>query len=117
MVHLFGRVGCLYKVHFRLKEETYELVAESLDLSHPYFVSIKDMVLDYDEGVVVNPHLENTRKRFQNATNLMIPFQNCDLIERVPERKTKDAHRAKKFVKIVDTGAKEQSEATDQEKP
>ena len=107
----------MYKVHFRLKDETYELVAESLDLSHPYFVSIKDMVLDYDEGVVVNPHLENTRKRFQDAINLMIPFQNCDLIERVPERNPKKATRTRKIVKIVESETKEASEATDQEKP
>ena len=80
----------MYKVHFRLKETDYELVAESLDLSHPYFVSIKDIVLDFDEGLVVNPHLENTRKRFQDSTNIMIPVQNCSLIEKIRGRsKTK----------------------------
>ncbi|MCB1049159.1 MAG: DUF1820 family protein [Acidobacteria bacterium] len=79
----------MYKVHFRLKDTDYELVAESLDLSHPYFVSIKDFVLDYDEGIVVNPHLENTRKRFKGIANIMIPVQSCSLIEQVPAKSGK----------------------------
>ena len=80
----------LFKVHFRLKDEEYQLVAESLDLSHPYFVSIKDMDLSYEEGVVVNPHLENTKKRFKNTANIMIPFQNVALIESVPPKDKKE---------------------------
>ena len=75
-----------YKVHFQLKDEEYELVADSLDLTHPYFVSIKDMDLSYEEGVVVNPHLENTKKRFQETNNIMTPFQSVSLIESVPAR-------------------------------
>ena len=76
----------MYKVHFRLKDMDYELVAESLDLSHPYFVSIKDIDLAYEEGVVVNPHLENTKKRFKDVANIMIPLQNVALIETVPAK-------------------------------
>lgn len=79
----------MYKVHFTLKDEEYELVAASLDLTHPYFVSIKDMDLSYEEGLVVNPHLENTRKRFKDAANIMIPFQCVALIESVPSREKK----------------------------
>ena len=79
----------MYKVHFRLKDVDYELVAESLDLSHPYFVSIKDMDLSYEEGIVVNPHLENTKKRFKDTNNIMIPFQSVALIESVPPRDRK----------------------------
>lgn len=76
----------MYKVHFRLKDTDYELVAASLDLSHPYFVSIKEMDLSYEEGIVVNPHLENTKRRFKDTANIMIPFQNVSLIESVPAR-------------------------------
>ena len=79
----------VYKVHFHIKNVDYELVASSLDLSHPYFVSIKDMDFDYEEGVVVNPHLENTRKRFRDTQTLMIPFQNCYLIEQFYGNKTR----------------------------
>ncbi|MDJ0836050.1 MAG: DUF1820 family protein [Acidobacteriota bacterium] len=79
----------MFKVHFQLKGEEYELVAGDLDLSHPYFVSIKELDLDYEEGFVVNPHLENTKKRFQNTDNIMIPLQNVALIESVPVREKK----------------------------
>ncbi|PIE02441.1 MAG: hypothetical protein CSA81_07185 [Acidobacteria bacterium] len=78
----------MFKVYFKLKDEEYEIVAQDLDLSHPYFVSIKDFVLDYDEGLVVNPQLENTRKRFKDIETIMIPFQCCSLIEKVPEKKS-----------------------------
>ena len=71
----------MYKVHFRLQDEDFELFANSLDLSHPYFVSIKDFDFSYQEGLVVNPHLENTKKRFRDTTTIMIPFQSVILIE------------------------------------
>lgn len=90
----------MYKVHFRLKETEYELVAESLDLSHPYFVSIKKMVLDYEEGLVVNPHLENTKKRFRDVETIMIPFQSVALIEVVPDKKR--VEKAAKVVKLAE---------------
>jgi len=78
----------MFKVYFKIKDEEYEIVAQDLDLSHPYFVSIKDFILDYDEGLVVNPQLENTRLRFTHIESIMIPFQCCTLIEKVPEKKT-----------------------------
>lgn len=71
----------MYKAHFRLQDEDFELYAHSLDLSHPYFVSIKDFDFSYQEGLVVNPHLENTKKRFRDTTTIMIPFQSVVLIE------------------------------------
>jgi len=83
----------LFKVHFKLEDEDYQLVAADLDLTHPYFVSIKEMDLDYEEGMVVNPHLENTKKRFKDTNNIMIPFQSVILIESVPPRKEKPKHR------------------------
>ena len=92
----------MYKVHFHLKDVEYELVAESLDLTHPYFVSIKDMDLDYEEGVVVNPHLENTKKRFQKTNNIMIPLTNVLLIESVPPREKKKPRMMPKLVSMTD---------------
>ena len=79
----------MFKVHFQLKGEDYELVAGDLDLSHPYFVSIKELDLAYEEGFVVNPHLENTKNRFKDTENIMIPLQNVALIETVPNREKK----------------------------
>lgn len=91
----------MFKVHFTLKNEEFQLVAASLDLSHPYFVSIKEMDLSYEEGIVVNPHLENTRKRFKDVTNIMIPFQNVALIESVP---VKEKEPAMAHLRAVDFG-------------
>ena len=101
----------LYKVHFRLKDVDYELVAESLDLSHPYFVSIKDMDLSYEEGLVVNPHLENTRNRFKDAANIMIPFQAVALIETVPPKDKKSTSAGK----VLQMHAASADDASDEE--
>lgn len=96
----------MFKVHFKLEETDYQLVAADLDLTHPYFVSIKEMDLDYEEGMVVNPHLENTKKRFKDTTNLMIPFQSVILIESVPPRKEKPKRR----LEVVSMADKESSD-------
>ena len=92
----------MYKVHFHLKDVEYQLVAASLDLTHPYFVSIKDMDLDYEEGLVVNPHLENTKKRFKDTNNIMIPLTNVLLIESVPARDKKKPVASPKVVSLAD---------------
>ena len=94
-----------YKVHFTLKDTEYQLVAESLDLSHPYFVSIKDMDLSYEEGLVVNPHLENTKKRFGDTNHIMIPFQCVALIETVPSREQKSKPARLQVINQDDEGA------------
>lgn len=85
----------MYKVHFRLQDEAYELYANSLDLSHPYFVSIKDFDFSYQESLVVNPHLENTKKRFRDTTTIMIPFQSVVLIEII---KNREPHKKENLV-------------------
>jgi hypothetical protein len=58
-----------------------QLVAESLDLTHPYFVSIKGMVFEEDEKLIINPSEEEIRRIFGDASHLMIPFQTVSLIE------------------------------------
>ncbi|MBA7589629.1 hypothetical protein ES708_31716 [subsurface metagenome] len=56
----------MYRVYFRWKNKDIQLTAEKLDLTHPYFVSIKDLV-------------------FSKEQNLMIPFQTVSLIEEFSE--------------------------------
>ena len=94
----------MFKVHFQLKDVEYQLVAGDLDLSHPYFVSIKEMDLSYGEGVVLNPHLENTKKRFENVLNIMIPLQNVLLIETVPSREKSANATGPRVVNINEEG-------------
>ena len=58
-----------------------QLVAESLDLTHPYFVSIKGIVFKEDGKLIINPSEEEIRRAFGEASHLMIPFQTVSLIE------------------------------------
>jgi len=44
----------LYRVHFKWKEKEIELMARNLDLTHPYFVSIKNLVFPTEERLVIN---------------------------------------------------------------
>jgi hypothetical protein len=72
-------------VHFKWREKEVELMARSLDLTHPYFVSIKNLVFPTERKLVINPSEEETRKTFGRADHLMIPFQTVTLIEELPE--------------------------------
>ncbi|MGA2479041.1 MAG: DUF1820 family protein [Spirochaetia bacterium] len=75
----------LYRVHFKWREKEVELMAKSLDLTHPYFVSIKNLVFPTEQKLVINPSEEEIRKTFGRADHLMIPFQTVMLIEELPE--------------------------------
>ena len=75
----------LYKVYFKWKDKDVELKAKSLDLTHPYFVSIKDIVFTARPSVIINPAQDDVRKEFGNANHLMIPFQTVTLIEELQE--------------------------------
>ena len=58
----------LYRVHFKWKEKEVELMARSLDLTHPYFVSIKNLVFPTEPKLVINPAEEETRRTFGGRT-------------------------------------------------
>ena len=75
----------IYRVHFKWKEKEVELMAKSLDLTHPYFVSIKSLVFPTEPKLVINPLEEEVRKTFGRADHLMIPFQTVTLIEELPD--------------------------------
>jgi len=63
-------------------------MAKSLDLTHPYFVSIRDLVFATEQKLVINPSEEEIRNTFGGADHLMIPFQTVSLIEELPETET-----------------------------
>ena len=75
----------LYLVHFKWKDKEIELMARSLDLTHPYFVSIKGLVFPTEPKLVINPLEEEVRRAFGRADHLMIPFQTVTLIEELPD--------------------------------
>jgi hypothetical protein len=71
----------VFRVHFTWKEKEYSLKAHSLDMTHPYFVSIKDLVLPEESPVLINPADDEIRKNFGSVRQLMLPFQSVSLIE------------------------------------
>jgi hypothetical protein len=75
----------LYRVHFKWKEKEIELMAKSLDLTHPYFVSIKNLVFPTEQKLVINPSEQEVQRAFAHSDHLMIPFQTVSLIEELPE--------------------------------
>ena len=93
----------LYRVHFKWKDKEIQLSAKSLDLTHPYFVSIKDLVFPTGKKIIINPSEDEIRKTFGRSDHLMIPFQSVVLIEEI-----KDVGGAKKVMPfgIVENQAK-----------
>ena len=75
----------IYRVLFKWKEREVELMARSLDLTHPYFVSIKNLVFPTEQKLIINPSEEDVRKTFGRSDHLMIPFQTVILIEELPD--------------------------------
>ena len=100
----------LYRVHFKWKEKEIQLTAKSLDLTHPYFVSIKDLVFTDKKKLIINPADDDIMKAFGNSKNLMIPFQTVLLIEEVD-----DQQRAVRRFTLVDQAESdpEQSERSE----
>jgi len=75
----------VFRVHFTWKEKEYALKAYSLDMTHPYFVSIKDLLLPEESNVLINPADDEIRKKFGSVRQLMLPFQSVSLIEEFVE--------------------------------
>jgi len=88
----------LYRVHFKWKEREVQLTARSLDLTHPYFVSIKDMVFSDRKKLIINPAEDEITKTFGTARHLMIPFQTVSLIEELDEEQ--ERMRVRRFTLV-----------------
>ena len=78
----------LYRVYFKWKEKDIQLTAKSLDLTHPYFVSIKDLVFDKKQKLIIDPSQEDVLRNFGNSKHLMIPFQSVIMIEELGEEES-----------------------------
>ncbi len=76
----------LYRVHFTWKDKELQLSAKNLDLTHPYFVSIKDLVLPTRDKMIINPQDDEVRNAFGQANHIMLPFQSVILIEELDEK-------------------------------
>ena len=76
----------LYRVHFKWKKKEIQINAKSLDLTHPYFVSIKDLVFEKEDKIIINPQEDEIIKSFSETNHIMIPFQSVILIEELNKK-------------------------------
>ena len=74
-----------YRVHFIWKEKEYQLIARSLDLTHPYFVSIKDLLFPKGKNLIIDPSEDDVRKKFSETNHVMIPLQSVSMIEELAD--------------------------------
>ncbi len=103
----------LYRVNFKWKKKEIQLTAKSLDLTHPYFVSIKDLVFSKEQKIIINPSEEDVIRRFGNSKHLMIPFQAVSLIEEFSEE-TKGI-KVMQFT-IIEDDEEDQEEASESDR-
>ncbi|HOV37614.1 MAG TPA: DUF1820 family protein [Spirochaetales bacterium] len=94
----------IYRVLFTWKGKELELKAKSLDLTHPYFVSIKDLILPEGSKLIINPAEDELIKSFGKSKHLMIPFQTVQLIEELPDEEEATA-RVRSF-KVIEVANK-----------
>ncbi len=97
----------LYRIHFTWKEKEVTLSAEQLDMTHPYFVSIKDIILPPASSLIIDPNRESFEKTFGRANHLMIPFQSVSLIEELSKDDMKRDPSIASF-SIVDKARREE---------
>jgi hypothetical protein len=95
----------IYRVHFKWRDKEVSLRARELDLTHPYFVSIKDLVFGAKPSLIIDPQEDEIRRAFVDTTNLMIPFQTVSLIEELAENAEKN--RIRPFPDSTENGMKE----------
>lgn len=90
----------LYRVHFTWNEKEVILKARSLDLTHPYFVSIKDIILPRKNQLIIDPSEDEILKTFGEADHLMIPFQKVYLIEELKDSPENDSSKVTPFTLV-----------------
>lgn len=91
----------VYEVHFKWKEKEISLKAKSLDMTHPYFVSIKDLIFPDTPKLIIDPTEDEVRNRFGNAEHIMIPFQSVSLIEEfADEEQLEERKKVRRFTVI-----------------
>lgn len=75
----------MYRLHLKWKNKDISLMAKKLDMTHPYFVSIKDLIFSKESNYLINPNDKMIYNEFKNAKNLMFPFQIVTMIEELDD--------------------------------
>lgn len=76
----------IYRIHFTWNKKEVSLKASSLDLTHPYFVSMKGLIFPETNSLIIDPARDELASAFGEADHIMIPFQTVSLIEELKEK-------------------------------
>lgn len=87
----------VYRIHFTWKEKPRILRSRSLDMTHPYFVSLRGLILPDSSSVIIDPSEDELHRDFGEAEHVMIPFQSVSLIEELPDRPASDTGKVIPF--------------------
>ena len=98
--YYLSRTVSLYRVHLKWKEKDITLRARGLDLTHPYFVSITDLVFDEGDKLIIDPTEDEVRRTFGEADHLMIPFQTVTLIEEIKDERPRSEDKVRNFTVV-----------------
>lgn len=102
----------VYEVHFKWKDKEISLKAKSLDMTHPYFVSIKDLIFPDTPKLIIDPTEDEVRNRFGNAEHIMIPFQSVSLIEEfTDEEQLEEREKVRRFT-VIDKDTEKKKDDT-----
>lgn len=93
----------IYRVHFKWKDKELVLRARGLDLTHPYFVSITDLVFPEGKKIIIDPSEDEVRRTFGKADHLMLPFQTVHLIEEYKDGEPQERAVVREFRVVDDT--------------
>jgi hypothetical protein len=91
-------------VHLKWNDKDVTLQARGLDLTHPYFVSITDLVFPEGNKIIIDPSEDEVRRTFGEADHLMIPFQSVTLIEEIKEEKPSAQDKVRNFTVVEGSG-------------
>lgn len=78
------------------------LRARELDMTHPYFVSIKGLIFNKGSNLIIDPSEDELRHEFGEADHLMIPFQSVALIEELDEDRLESEGKVLPFSLVTD---------------
>ncbi len=76
----------MYKITFKYDTKIFEIHAKTLDMTHPYFVSIKGLFFEDQSNLVITPNGDEARKKFGQCKHILIPLQNVNLIEEIDDK-------------------------------
>ncbi len=92
----------IYRIHFTYEKKEVVLLAKNLDMTHPYFVSIKDIQLPKSSPLIIDPNRDSVEKLFGDAYHLMIPFQSVSLIEEIKDEEKPQSKESRSHLSMVD---------------